>query len=63
MLGRGVVITDITKKMTAIDVSRSADFGGTVVSGMDRVDLSTRVSAWEEEITDKLDSMKAFEVF
>ena len=60
---QGGTITDITKKMVAIDITRSADFGGAVVSGMDRVDLGTRAAAWEEEIADKLDGMKAFEVF
>ena len=57
------IITDIAKKLAAIDVTRSADFGGAVVSGMDRVDLGTRISQWEEEIADKLDGLKAFEVF
>ena len=60
---QGGTITDIAKKMAAIDVTRSADFGGAVVSGMDRVDLGTRAAAWEEEIADKLDGLKAFEVF
>ena len=60
---QGGIITDITKKMAAIDITRSSDFGGAVVSGMDRIDLGTRVSAWEEEIADKLDGLKAFEVF
>jgi hypothetical protein len=60
---QGGTITDIAKKMAAIDITRSADFGGAVVSGMDRVDLGTRAAAWEEEIADKLDGLKAFEVF
>ena len=60
---QGGVITDITKKMVAIDITRTQEFGGAVVSGMDRVDLGTRSSAWQEEIDDKLDGMKAFEVF
>ena len=49
------IVTDIAKKMTAIDVIRSSDFGGAVVSGMDRVNLESRVTAWQEEIADKLD--------
>ena len=57
------IVTDLAKKMAAIDVTRSADFGGAIVSGMDRVDLGTRISAWEEEIADKMDALKAFEVF
>ena len=60
---QGGVIQDIAKKLAAIDVARTADFGGLVVSGMDRMDIGTRISSWQEEIADALDGMKAFEVF
>tara|TARA_Y100000004_G_scaffold34740_1_gene37170 strand:- start:5506 stop:6621 length:1116 start_codon:yes stop_codon:yes gene_type:complete len=60
---QGGIIQDIAKKMAAIDVARSADFGGLVVSGMDRMDIGSRISSWQEEIADALDGMKAFEVF
>ena len=60
---QGGVIQDIAKKLAAIDVARTGDFGGIVVSGMDRMDIGTRISSWQEEIADNLDGMKAFEVF
>ena len=60
---QGGIITDIAKKLAAIEVARTADFGGLVVSGMDRMDIGTRISTWQQEVADSLDSMKAFEVF
>jgi len=49
--------------MVAIDVMRNADFGGAIVSGMDRVGVETRIQGWQEEIEDRLDFLTAFEVF
>jgi len=46
-----------------IDVSRSSDFGQLVVSGTDRVQLMQRIEGWNMEIEDKLDTLRAFEVF
>jgi len=60
---QGGVIQDIAKKLAAIDVARTADFGGAIVSGMDRMDISSRIQSWQLEIEDNLDAMKAFEVF
>ena len=60
---QGGMIQDICKKMAAIDVMRSADFGNIAVSGMDRVSGSEKISAWQEEIEDRLDFLTAFEVF
>ena len=60
---QGGMITDMTKKLAAIEISRSADFGGSVVSGMDRYDISSKISGWQGEIENNLDSMRAFEVF
>ena len=60
---QGGIITDITKKLAAIDVVRNSDFGGAVVGGLDRVSMSERISGWDEEVRETLDSMKAFEVF
>lgn len=57
------IIQEACKKMTAIDVMRSADFGNLAVSGMDRVSMSEKISAWQEEIEDRLDFLTAFEVF
>ena len=60
---QGGMVQDICKKMAAIDVMRSADFGNIAVSGMDRVSGSEKISAWQEEIEDRLDFLTAFEVF
>ena len=57
------MIQDITKKLAAIEIARSADYGGSVVSGMDRYDISSRIGGWQSEIETNLDSMRAFEVF
>ena len=42
---------------------RSSDFGNLVVSGSDRVQLAQKIEGWDREIEDKLDSLRAFEVF
>ena len=60
---QGGIITDCAKKLTAIDVMRDADFGNLVVSGMDRVQMSQRIEGWSQEVEDRLDSLRAFEVF
>ena len=60
---QGGMIQDIAKKLAAIEVSKQADFGGAVVSGMDRYDLGSRINSWQQEIETNLDSMRAFEVF
>jgi len=57
------IIQEVCKRMTAIAVVRNSDFGGNVVSGMDRVSLESRISSWQEEIEDRLDFLTAFEVF
>lgn len=59
----GAFITDICKKMVAIDVLTTTDFGGLAVSGMDRVQMSEKIGIYEREIENTLDSLKAFEVF
>ena len=57
------IVHDICKKLAAIDITRSADFGGAVVSGMDRVQLAQRLEGWKLEIDDQLESLRAFELF
>ena len=57
------IIQDVCKKMVAMDVMRNADFGNTVVGGMDRVSMSERIGAWQEEVEDRLDFLTAFEVY
>ena len=60
---QGGVVQDISKKLTAIEVMRSADYGNITVSGMDRIQQGERINQWTQEIEDKLDFMTAFEVF
>ena len=60
---QGGIVQDCTKKLAAIDVMRDADFGNLVVSGMDRIQMQQRVDGWSQEVEDRLDSLKAFEVF
>ena len=59
----GGMITDITKMIAATEIAKNADFGGSVVSGMDRMDIATRVNSWQENIEENLDNMRGFEVF
>ena len=61
--GHGQIDYDSAIKLSCIDITRSADFGGAVVSGMDRVSLSQRVEEWKREIDEQLESLTAFEVF
>ena len=60
---QGGIVTDTAKKLAAMDVVRNSDFGGTVVSGMDRVSTESRLAAWTEETANNIDSLQAFEVF
>ena len=60
---QGGTIQDVAKKLAAMDVMRSADFGNLAVSGMDRIQMSERMQQWQMEVEDRLDFMKAFEVF
>ena len=57
------MVQDICKQLAAIDITRSADFGGAVVSGMDRVQLAQRIDGWKLEIDEQLESLRAFETF
>ena len=57
------IVHDACKKLVAIDMTRSADFGGAVVSGMDRVQLAQRIDGWKLEIDEQLESLRAFETF
>ncbi len=59
----GGIVHDAAKKMAAINVMRNADFGNLIVSGMDRVQASERIQAWQAEIEDALESLWSFEVF
>jgi len=59
----GGIVHEATKKMAAMNVMRSADFGNLVVSGMDRVQASERIQGWQMEIEDAIDSLWSFEIF
>lgn len=57
------IVFDSTRKLAAVDIIRSADFGNIVVSGADRVMLAQRADSWSMEAEDMLSSLRAFEVF
>ena len=57
------IIHEACKKLVAIEITKNADFGGMVVSGMDRVTLSQRMELWQQELDDQLESLRAFEIF
>lgn len=57
------IVHDACKKLAAIDITRTADFGGLVVSGMDRVLSPQRLEGWKMEIDEQLESLRAFEIF
>ena len=59
----GGMVTDMAKMIAATEIAKNADFGGSVVSGMDRMDIATRVNSWRENIEENLDNMRGFEVF
>jgi hypothetical protein len=57
------MVYDMAKKLAAVDVIRSSDFGQLVVSGTDRIQMMQKVEGWTLDVDDKLDSLRAFEVF
>ena len=57
------IIFDSAKKIAAIEVLRSSDFGQFVVSGTDRVQLLQKIDGWERDVEQRLDDLRAFEVF
>jgi len=57
------IVFDSTRKLVAIEVLRSADFGTLVVSGSDRMQIAKKIDSWSMEVELMLDSMRAFEVF
>ena len=59
----GGIVHEAAKKMAAINVMRSADFGNLIVSGMDRVQTSERIQGWQMEIEDAIESLWSFEIF
>jgi|TARA_R110000796_G_C14561820_1_gene434926 hypothetical protein len=59
----GGIVFDMARKLAAIEVLRDSDFGNLAVSGMDRVSMSEKISGWTQEVEDRLDSLRSFEVF
>jgi hypothetical protein len=57
------IVFDSTRKLVAIEVLRSADFGNLVVSGTDRMQIAQKIDSWSMEVELLLDSMRAFETF
>jgi len=57
------IVFDATRKLAAVDIVRSADFGNILVSGTDRVMMAQRADSWSMEADDMLSSLRAFEVF
>ena len=57
------IVHDACKKIAAMNVARSADFGGILVSGMDRVPTPQRLESWKAESDEQLESLRAFETF
>lgn len=57
------IVYDTALKLTCVDITRTADFGGSVVSGMDRVTLAQRMDGWKLEIDEQLESLTSFETF
>jgi len=60
---QGGIVQNMAKKLSAVNVIRNSDFGGAVVSGMDRIGMESRVAGWEAETADIIDGLKAFETF
>ena len=57
------IVHDACKKIAAMNIARSADFGGILVSGMDRVPTPQRLESWKAESDEQLESLRAFETF
>ena len=57
------IVYDTAKKIAAIEIIRSSDFGQFTVSGPDRVNMLQKIDGWEREINERLDQLRAWEVF
>ena len=57
------IITSAAIKLTAIEMTKNADFGGGFTSGLDRVSLSERIDQWNTEINDQLDTLTSWSTF
>ena len=59
----GPMVTELTKKLTAVEILRNSDFGETVVGGTDRVGMAQRIDQYQAETEANLEMLRAFEVF
>lgn len=59
----GGYINEIAKKLTAIDVVQTLDFGLLPASGIDKVPLDEKIRLWREDTENSLDSLRAWESF
>ena len=59
----GPMVTELTKKIAAVEILRNSNFGETLVGGGDSVGMAQKVDQYQREIEDVLEMMRAFEVF
>jgi len=59
----GPMVTELAKKLTAVEILRNSDFGETVVGGTDRVGMAQRIDQYQAETEANLEMLRAFEVF
>ena len=59
----GPFVTEITKKLAAIEILKNSDFGNLAVSGMDRVPLQTKLQLFQNEVAEGIESLKRVEIF
>jgi len=59
----GGFVTELTKKMAAIEILKNSDFGNLTVSGMDRVPLQQKIQLFTTEIVEGIESLKGVEIF
>lgn len=59
----GPMVTEIAKKLTAVEILRNSDFGEAVVGGTDRVGMAQRIDQYQQETDATLEMLRAFEVF
>ena len=59
----GGFVTELTKKMAAIEILKNSDFGNLTVSGMDRVPLQQKIQLFTTEIIEGIESLKGVEIF
>ena len=59
----GPFVTEITKKLAAIEILKNSDFGNLTVSGMDRVPLQQKLQLFQVEVAEGIESLKRVEIF